>query len=439
MTISTNYNKIIFYIIISSFLICVLYALHFYIQPVVDAGGYDQIAMNLLTGKGYREHPALPLLKDEVMARSGPAYEFFLAGIYFIFGHHYEAVWIIQAFLHSLTVLFLYLICKNIFERRREIVGLIAASLFAFNPDLIEISAMLMTETLYLFLTVLTILTFVHLYKNPNYFTALLLGLSFIFNYLTRQTIIFFLPIFLYFFYRKKLLKHFLFFIFICILIITPWIVRNYKLYREFIPGTVTGGFNLWIGNRPGSDGEQIMPKEVFEYMTEHGVVAAEKKGRSEFYNFIVHYPAEFTKLCFIRTMKYFSFIRPMGFWFYQKGIGQLIFVLSSAAYSVILFVLGLAGILISLKDKNKLLYYILFFTVVTPIPIILTVVETRYRFPIYPFLAIFAGFFIDKFLKKHPFRYKFLTISFVALVVNSLIDVALNFDRLKERLISFF
>lgn len=434
-----KHNKIIIFVVVLSIFICISYSFYFHIRPIVDAAAYDKIAVNLVLGNGYREQIALPLTNDTAMVRAGPLYNFFLAGIYFAFGHRYGVVWIIQALLHGLTALFIYLICKNIFEHKGEIIGIIAAVLFAFHPDLIEISAMLMTETLYLFLTVITISLFVYLYKKPTYLTAAFLGLSFGLAYLTRQTVIFFIPIFLYFFYRQKLLKYFLIFVFASIFILIPWVVRNYIVYQKFIPATVNGGYNLWIGNRLGSDGEQAMPKDVNDYIANNGAIEGSEKGKSEFYKFVWNHPLEFVKLCFLRTMKYFSLIRPMGFWFYQQGLGQFIFILSSAVYSAILFMLGLAGILLSLKAKNKFLYYLLAFTICAPTPIILTVVETRYRFQIYPFLAIFAGFYLIKFLRKGPFYQKAVFVSLAILILNSSIDALLSFEKIKERFFQFF
>jgi len=439
MPMNIKYNKIITLVVILSVFICIFYSFYFHIRPAVDAAAYDKIAINLISGNGYREDVSLSFVSDGAIVRAGPLYNFFLAGIYLVCGHQYGAVWILQALLHGLTALFLYLICKKIFEDKGEIIGTIAAALFAFHPDLIEISAMLMTETLYLFLTVLTILLFVYLYKNPTCPTAVFLGAFFSLAYLTRQTVIFFIPIFLYFFYRQKLLKYFLIFVFASIIILIPWTVRNYVVYQKFIPATVNGGYNLWIGNRLGSDGEQSMPKDVSDYIVNNGAIEGSEKGKSEFYKFVWNHPSEFVKLCFLRAMKYFSLIRPMGFWFYQQGLGQFIFILSSAAYSAILFVLGLAGVLLSLKGKNKFLYYLLAFTICAPIPMILTVVETRYRFQVYPFLAIFAGFYIIKFLQKGFFYQKAAFVSLAILILNSLIDTLSSFERIKERLSWFF
>ena len=84
-----------------------------------------------------------------------------------------------------------------------------------------------------------------------------------------------------------------------------------------------------------------------------------------------------------------------MGFWFYQTGLSQLVFVASSAISITILFISGFSGMILSWLDKNKLVNYLIVFALTSPLVLIPTVVQSRYRFQIYPFLAIFGGYFL--------------------------------------------
>ena len=45
-------------------------------------------------------------------------------------------------------------------------------------------------------------------------------------------------------------------------LVLTPWTIRNYRCYGEFIPTTSNGGINLYIANNPHSTGGYHMPPE---------------------------------------------------------------------------------------------------------------------------------------------------------------------------------
>src|SRR3989344_8471085 len=147
-------NKILSYILFLSFFVCAAYAFYFKINPVVDAKAYDRIAQNIVSGNGFVEQAGADVKFDKAIIRVGPLYQYFLAGIYFVFGHHYEAVWLIQAFLHALSVLFVYLSAGILFKNNsdKEKIAIVSAGIIGFFPDLVELSAMLMTETLYIFL-----------------------------------------------------------------------------------------------------------------------------------------------------------------------------------------------------------------------------------------------------------------------------------------------
>ncbi|PIT93675.1 hypothetical protein COU00_03055, partial [Candidatus Falkowbacteria bacterium CG10_big_fil_rev_8_21_14_0_10_43_11] len=133
--------------------------------------------------------------------------------------------------------------------------------------------------------------------------------------------------------------------------------------------------------------------------------------------------------------------IRPMGFWFYQQGLGQLLFILSSVLSSVFLFIFGLGGIFKAIAIRDKRLYYLLAMAILTPLIIFITVVETRYRFQIYPLLAIFAGYFIVALSINEPKwrQEKMLWLAIVLVFLNGIIDLLLNLDKIKERFGLFF
>ena len=75
-----------------------------------------------------------------------------------------------------------------------------------------------------------------------------------------------------------------------------------------------------------------------------------------------------------------------------------------------------------------------------TPLIVFITVVETRYRFPIYPLLAIFAAYFIVSLGSRFKWRSEKLLWLAVALIfLNGAVDLFLNIGLIKERLNGFF
>lgn len=424
-----------------SFSLSIFYSFYYKIEPAVDAQAYDKIAINLVNGVGYRENIGVDIEYDYAISRVGPLYEYFLAGIYKLFGHSYPAVWIFQALLHSISAYLIYLICLLAFaESENKIkIGLWASAIFGFYPDLIEISAMLMTETLYLFFTCLMVYLFLLYIKNNTF--KIFLSLSFILGLaiLVRPPLLFSLPIVFFYLYRKKEWGRFFIMISILILVFLPWTLRNYKVYGEIMPFGTAGSLNFWIGNHVGANGEQEPNTSINDYIAMNRAVDVQGRSIEQFKSFILSYPGEFTKLTFLRINKYFSILRPMGFWFYASGWRQILFVFCSFVFSFFVFVLGLGGILRSYKLKNIYTNYLIAFTVFTPLILFITVVETRYRFQIYPFLAIFAGYFIGFLELNRDSWFKNMIIPFVLIAANGIIDGLLNFNQFKEKIFGHF
>ncbi len=432
-------NKWLLSILFTSFGLSIFYSFYYQIKPAVDARAYDDIAVNIVAGAGYREVITGDIKYDNAIARVGPVYEYFLAGVYKVFGHSYPAVWILQALLHAVSAYLIYLICLLAFqgsENRRKI-GLWAAAIFGFYPDLIEISAMLMMETLYLFFVCLMVYLFLLYIKNNTFKIFIILSFVSGLAVLVRPPVILFLPIMLFYLYKKREWGRILIAAFMLILVFLPWTVRNYRVYGQLMPFGTAGAMNFWIGNYHGADGEQGAGSVISEFVGKNTPVAVQEESTKQFKNFVLNYPGEFIKLTLMRANKYFSILRPMGFWFYTSGWRQILFVLCSAAMNFFALVFGLAGMVRSFKLKNEYLKYLLAFTVATPLFMFITVVETRYRFQIYPFLAIFGAYFIDQFRENKGIWLRTLLVSLVIITANGLVDGLINLDQFKEKIVS--
>jgi 4-amino-4-deoxy-L-arabinose transferase-like glycosyltransferase len=462
-------KKFLSWILLGSLVVTLAYSFVFQIDPTVDASRYDIIALNLIDGVGFVEEPGLSIQDDRAIVRVGPLYQFFLVGIYKVFGHSFAAVWIIQALLHVLSAFIIYHLSIIIFNKNKETIALWATGIFAFYPDLIEISAMLLTETLYLFLWIVFIYLFiwyidrtapseagfvgwlrnlsefirtkVHEVRLRNeWFWIVILALISGLAVLARPPVLFVLPLVFFYLWSRKRIKLSILYAFILILVFAPWTIRNYVTFDRIMPFGGAGNYNFWIGNHDGANGEQETGPEIAAFLTENGALALYDESIPRFVEFVKNNPLEFTKLTILRTNRYFSIIRPMGFWFYDSGWSQFAFIMSSVVASVFLFVFSFYGILKLWLDRNLKHNYLLWMIILTPLILFITVVETRYRFQIYPLLALFAGYGIVSLIGNRNFiRDRALWLSLLVVFGNGILDTLLSLEKLKERLGMFF
>jgi len=444
MSLSSNIRQIpaIIFVVLATFIVSLAYSLYFQIEPSVDARAYDNIAWNLAEGNGYKEDTALSYDEDIAILRVGPGYEFFLAGVYTVFGHRIWIVWVLNALLAAATAFLVFLISKEIFTSEWSVpLGLISAALIGFSPDLITINGMLMTETLGVFLIAASVYAFFR-YVNTDeravwrvIVLALLLGAA----VLVRTPAAFlFIPFAGYFIYRKHLSECAVFCA-VLLFVFMPWTVRNYEVYGTFIPTNLAFGYDLLAGNHPGATGE-LEPYALNEEYMSQGRIVGNKLALQAALNFIMLHPIEFLKITLERASIYFSFARPTGFWFHLEGFSRAATLILSALYSIFLFIFGFWGIYRmrhappETMERARLLAIIL---LMMPLAIIGIIVETRYRFLAYPMFAVFAGYgALDIFQKRDEIKaFIALTLVFFA---NAGFDALRNLDRIRERIGEF-
>lgn len=428
----------------------VAYSFYFQIPSLVDARGYDRIAWNLVQGNGYREDASLSYDADIAILRVGPGYQFFLAALYAVFGHHLAAVWVANAILLALTAGIVYLLARRIFRSspHRFAIGVVAALFIAFSPDLITIAGMVMTETLGVFLVALSALCFFWYLdlrdENTRWLVsrgALVLAAA-VFAYavmVRTPAALLFLP-FLYVWFRRRRFADMAVFVAVAVLIFTPWIARNYAIYHAFIPTNLAFGYDLLAGNHIGATGEFEPFKLNEKLVTDYGRIEGNTVALREAFAFIAAHPIEFLKLTANRISIYFSIARPTGFWFHLQGWERALTLALSAFYSAILFFFGFLGIykMFRLDPENRARAgFLAALFLMMPLSIIFIIVETRYRFLSYPFLAVFAGFAIASGFRRSEWR-GVIAIA-VLLISNSFVDALRNLDRVYERLAGLF
>lgn len=200
-----------------------------------DATRYDRIAWNIATTGSFslsEQPPYLPTMFVE------PMYPFSLSVIYYVLGHNYLAVRILQMLVFGLTTILVYFLAEKTFYDKK--VAAYTAIITALCPTLANYPSYLLSETAFTFLLCFTILMLTKAFKTGKlllFFTSgILLGIT---TLCKGVTLFFFLFVLLGLFLLRKsfnysfqmITSHFLIFILAFVTTISPWIYRNHKLF----------------------------------------------------------------------------------------------------------------------------------------------------------------------------------------------------------------
>ncbi len=428
-------NKLLTLILVGGFLLTLAYALYFDIHPSTDAKAYDRIAVSLVQGTGYVETSSP--VPDSAIGRLGPGYEFFLAFWYFIFGHRIWLIWIIQALLHTGSAFLLYRIIKQLYiGADRERWAILGAGFYIFFIDVLEFPAMLMTETLYLFLVILGLYCSIRLWKIVTLENVMWTSIIFTLALLVRPPAAVLLVFSLAFILIKRYYTYALVFVTVSLMLLAPWTIRNYIVYHRLIVTSAILGYDIWVGNSPDSRhiGELEATKEIDDYSTKQGLFAANDRGLKEVAKLFLEHPKEYTKLQLTKLSIYFSAARPAAFWFHLHGTAQVLTIIFSSLFAYLLFIFGLAGFWLILWRKDTISRMLILCTLAAPAGIIWIVAETRYRYQFYPMMIILGVLFISEFFKNKQKLYKILIVSFVLVTANTAFDAIQNIPRILER-----
>ncbi len=193
--------------------------------------GYYEISKSLVEGIGFGGLDASGLFVPNPLRP--PVYPFFIAGILYIF-KSYWVVLIIQILIGSMIpVLGMYIIRKF-----TQVNALIIATgvLLALEPYSILFSFIFYTETFFIFLFFSFLLFFFSFFKDNSWrniiWSAVFLGLAVLVKP-TVQYLPIVIPLFVLWHFRKSPLKkvviQLVIFVGIFMLVISPWLYRNYK------------------------------------------------------------------------------------------------------------------------------------------------------------------------------------------------------------------
>jgi Dolichyl-phosphate-mannose-protein mannosyltransferase len=180
-----------------------------------------------------------------------PLYPYFIGAGYALFGS-LAAVKACQVAISVLLVPAVGLLGSACFGRTP---GLVAAGIAALYPELVWFSAHFWSETLFLVLLWWAFERIVAADASGRDAPALAAGLLWGLAILTRETPLYFTPVAAAWLALRSAHprgpRRASLFVLVALLTVAPWTVRNWVVYRAFVPVSTAGALNLWQGNAP--------------------------------------------------------------------------------------------------------------------------------------------------------------------------------------------
>ena len=395
-------------IFVSSFILqlIVMYLSGGYRQP--ELYEYEEIAVNLLMKHTFLGHR----LGAACYSLLAPLYPFLCAITYLLTDYSHLAMLLVQITLTSLICVIIYLVGKEVFNKKTGIIGAIFC---IFHPGLIIYSTTKLHDlVLVAFMFCLLILTVLKFEKDLTYQRSIFIGILMGLCILARASIVLFIPLFLIWLDRKDIRGRWLkslVIISITGIVILPWIIRNYYIHREFV-FIQAPSINLWVGNNIHATGGNYLKdgRMVLEAMPEDFVnkvyaadeLTKDKIFKEEVYKFIKAHPYKFISLFFKKLYYFWWFSAVAGIKYpYLYMVGYKVW------YAIILF-FAICGGFFALSSggygvRNKAWLLLIFFMGIS-IMQSLFYVECRHRWTIEPLILIFSANGISRAWDKFKF-----------------------------------
>ena len=357
-----------------------------------------EIAVSLSKGQGFQ-------LGGKKTAQCPPVYPSFLAAIYYLVGVNIWFAKLAQALIGALTCLLIYFLAVDLYTLK---VGNWAMFICAIFPGFIVNSALLNEATLFQFVTMVLMFYLTRLQEDFSPMRLLLCGLVLGITVLTSSIMVF-LPVFLFFWYlafhSERVMGIAIAMVMgLCmLLVILPWVTRNYLQLDSFVPLSSESGIALYGGNNE---------KVNQSFYTRGGWLKPEVKMRGlnesevnlRYWRLTLDYWRDkpFESLAAL-PFKFFRFWSP---WPAGKPLVYQILSLLSFAPVLALFLYYLSSS--KAKEHDSLLPIFGLICYLTMLSLIVYGSE-RFRFPIEPLLIILAtkSLIKEKLASTYPTRQK--------------------------------
>ena len=378
-------------------------------NPVADSFGFGwesgRIARSLSAGEGFSSPFNGPTGPTAWVA---PLYPYLIAGVFRVFGIYSHA----SAFvLLALNSVFSALTCWSLYCLADETVGRRVARwtgwTWALLPYSMYWAIRWVWETSFSALLLsLALLITVRLERAPRLRLWILLGVTWGVIALANPSCLSLLPFsaawLAYRLWRRRqpwfaggALAAVL-----CLALIAPWTIRNYRVFGTLVPIRSNFGVELRLGNSMSAQGlwmSWFHPSQdlaQFARYRQLGELAYVRQRRQEATDFIREHPARFAQLCLRRFIWFWIGTPRTSALDPSSAIRNSLFLLSS--------VLAFWGLVLVIRDGRPGAALYALTLLVYPAVYYLTFAHPRYRHPIEPEMVILGLYLLATVLPEH-------------------------------------
>jgi len=373
-------------------------ALAFRLAPVLrggerplfgDESSYDEIAFNVASGHGYVV--GATAAERRPTATRGPSYVLWMAALYRLAGRRLIPPLVANCVLDVLACWLAYRIARRVFGTERA--GLGAASLYAVYPPFILFTGMLLPEAFTNLTLMGAVAAFFAYVERPRTRDLVVTGASLGLCALNKPQVA---PVGLILSLAalpalgwRMALRSAGVVTLVVALVMTPWLVRNARVFHEFVPGVTTGGLAFWGGTAPfegrtvGGLGNAWVPESFRRSMARLGEVEQSRWLMRDAFRVIASDPWRYARLTF---RKFFQLWLNLG---YDDPPSRASYALAAFNLAMgALAVLAVRRLRPSAVAVRVMIGLGVFWTLVN----VAVCTQVRYALPYYALLFCFSG-----------------------------------------------
>jgi 4-amino-4-deoxy-L-arabinose transferase-like glycosyltransferase len=259
-TTVNNYQKLFYLALVAGFATRILFLIFFTDLNNLEYYEYGAINQNIHSGNGYAlfyfagdyvKHEFNSTKKPFVSAFIPPVYVYYLYPFFFIQDISLRNASIILSQI-LLSLLVIFLLFKLTSEISDKITGVIASFIYAIFPEFIYANCSF-NGTLLFHIGILLIFIVIHkidstqLPKKHTVLSGIIFGILIL---MRTEVVLFLLIVICYLIFEKKT-KLSLTIFFVAFIIISPWMLRNFLVFEDFVPLSTSFGVNFYRGHNP--------------------------------------------------------------------------------------------------------------------------------------------------------------------------------------------